>query len=129
MRKSLYYIGVLALTFLFPVTRLDIAKLEPVEAVAITVEDQSVVLSTDTESVGKGATAEEALADLKRNAQGIIYLDTARFLLIGDHAEDPALQLRRYLKSSVRIGSYMGTDVKEEAAYLDAHEMREKPKG
>ena len=127
MRKLLYIIiGVTVL--LLPVDRLDAAKLLPVEAVAVTVEDGHVVLVTDTEDRGEGINAEAALKDLKERALGIIYLDTANYLLIGEGAEEPAEELRKHLKRRVQTGSYAGGDVMEEAKWLDAHREGARPK-
>ena len=128
MRKILYIvISVLAL--LAPVNRLDAAKLLPVEAVAIYLENGRVALKTDTENRGSGETAEAALKDLKENASGIIYLDTASFLLVGEGAEEPARELLGRLKRKVKVGIYSGGDVKEEAVWLDAHSAEARPKG
>ncbi len=127
--RRLLYIVILSLCLFSPVKRLDIAKLEPVEAVAVVVRDGVVHIRTDTQSEGKGSTAEEALKALKENAPGIIYLDTARFLLVGEDAWEAADDLEGYLHSNIRIAPYRGTDVKEEAKYLDAHDLASKPWG
>lgn len=126
MRRILYII-ILALTLLAPVNRLDVAKLLPVEAVAITVENNSVVLQTDSGDRGTGTDVASALEDLKGNATQIIYLDTARYLLIGEGAEVQAQQLMEHLKPTVKTGEYAGGDVKKEANYLDAHSEAAKP--
>ena len=128
MRKILYII-ILLVCVLCPVNRLDIAKLEPVEAVAITVKDGIVRLITDTQSEGEGETAEKALRALKNNSPAIIYLDTARFLLVGEGAENAAQELTAYLRSDVRVAPYSGRNVKEETMYLDSHKLTSKPWG
>ena len=128
MRKILYII-ILALSFFAPVQRLDIAKLLPVESVAVYMERGQVLLKTDTDNVGRGSTAPEALQNLKDTTAAIIYLDTADYLLIGEGEEAAAEQLRPYLRPSVRTGHYAGGDVKEETRYLDAHQNSAKPKG
>ena len=125
--RILLYIAILAAMLFAPVDRLDIAKLEPVEAVAVYMEDAQITLQTDGENIGKGATAQEALTDLKENALAVIYLDTADYLLIGEGAENAANDLRQYLRESVQIGKYNGGNVKEEAKYLDVHGNAEKP--
>ena len=119
--RMILYILIVVLTLFAPVVRLDIAKLSPVEAVAIYMENGSVVLKTDEENQGIGTDAVSALRDLKEKAPAIIYLDTARYLLIGTGAEDAAEQLRKHLKPTIQIGVYKGGDVKEEAKYLDVH--------
>ena len=125
--RILLYIVILVAMFFAPVDRLDIAKLEPVEAVAVYLEDGLIALQTDGEDIGRGTTAQEALADLKENALVVIYLDTADYLLIGEGAEGAAQDLRQHLRKSVQTGKYNGGNVKEEAKYLDVHGNAEKP--
>ena len=125
--KFILYALIIALSLFAPVTRLDIAKLSPVEAVAVYKEYGQVVLKTDEENEGRGENVHLALADLKKKASVIIYLDTARYLLVGEGAETEAAALQAYLKESVLVGNYAGGDVKEEAKYLDVHTDSAKP--
>ena len=126
--RILLYIIILVAMFFAPVDRLDIAKLEPVEAVAVYMEEGRVTLQTDGEDIGSGVAAQEALADLKENALAVIYLDTADYLLVGEGAEEAAKDLQQYLQKSVQIGKYNGGNIKEEAQYLDVHKNAAKPK-
>ena len=125
--KFILYALIIALSLFAPVTRLDITKLSPVEAVAVYKEYGQVVLKTDEENEGRGENVHLALADLKKKASVIIYLDTARYLLVGEGAEAEAAALQAYLKESVLVGNYAGGDVKEEAKYLDVHTDSAKP--
>ena len=125
--KFILYALIIALSLFAPVTRLDIAKLSPVEAVAVYKEYGQVVLKTDEENEGRGENVHLALADLREKASVIIYLDTARYLLVGEGAEAEAAALQAYLKESVLVGNYAGGDVKEEAKYLDVHTDSAKP--
>ena len=125
--RAFIYCLILLLIFAAPVDRLDVAKLEPVEAVAIYMEDGKVALETDGGSKGYGPDAVAALEDLKQKAIRIVYLDTARYLLIGEGAETHAKQLLCCLKRNIEVGTYTGGDVKEEAQYLDAHRESAKP--
>ena len=127
MRKILYIIIVGAL-LLAPVKRLDVAKMEPVEAVAIYPENGDMVLETDTESIGRGKTVQQALENLKESASSVIYLDTAEYLLVAESTWEQAEQLMEYLKKGVKTAVYAGGNVKEEAQYLDAHEESAQPK-
>ena len=120
MRKMLYAL-ILAALYFAPVERLDVADLEPVRAVAVYKENGRVVLETDTEDRGEGMSAEEALQALKKNTPSVIYLDTAEFLLISENAEDQVDMLRKHLRSTVKVASYNGGPVKEEAEYADIH--------
>lgn len=126
MRAALYVI-ILALMLFAPVNRLDIAKLQPVEAVAVYMESGEVVLRTDLGSTGRGPDAGQALQNLKDTTAAVVYLDTADYLLIAPGAEDAARQLMKNLKKTVQTGVYNGGDVQQEARYLDVHGNAEKP--
>ena len=119
--KWFFYIGLLAFALLTPVDRLDVAKLEPVEAVVVYMEDGQVVLQTDTEDIGRGDTAAEALADMKKNTPSVIYLDTAEYLLVAENARGQVQQLREYLKPSVLVEIYRGGSVKRATQYAEVH--------
>ena len=126
--KRILYIAVLAALVFVPRNRLDVAKLAPVEAVAVYMDNNEVVLETDTELIGRGTTAEKALAVLKTSAPAVVYLDTARYLLIGENAQAYAEDLLKHFKTTVKTGRYQGGEVKAEAQYLDVHEEQNKPK-
>ena len=102
MRRVLYIVILTALT-LAPVKRLNVADLEPVQTVAIYTKQDVVVLETDTENKGVGANIEEALKDLKENTPGVIYLDTAQYLLVAKNAEGYLNALKDYLSPSVKV--------------------------
>ena len=108
-------------------TRLDIAKLQPIEAVAIYIEQDSVIVKTDMESIGVGKTAMEAVENLKDATPAVVYLDTADYLLVGEGAGAAAQEILPLLRRSVRTGIYRGGDVKEEARFLDVHGNAAKP--
>ena len=120
MRK-LISIVLLALALSVPLKRLDIAKLQPVEGVAIYSEDQRVVLETDTGSRGVGETALEALKDMKDKALSVIYLDTAEYLFVEEGMENFAEELRPLLNGAVRVGEYLEMKAEELVAYYEIH--------
>lgn len=121
MRKILYGI-IIALLFLAPVEGADVAKLLPIEAVAVYVDEGMVVLETDTEDVGRGLTAKEALEDLKKTTSAIVYLDTAKYLLLSGEALREVSELRNWLKPSVRVCVCDAAGkVKASVKYLDVH--------
>ena len=105
MRKILYVV-ILGLLFLAPVKRLDIANLQPVQTVAIYTEPGAVVLQTDTHSLGRGASVAEAVANLEENTPGVIYLDTAEYLLVSKDAESYVDALREYLNPDVKVSMW-----------------------
>lgn len=117
--RIIAYLIILVLLFLVPVERLDIAKLEPVQTVAIYTEPGAVVLQTDTHNEGKGSSVSEALENLEETTPGVIYLDTAEYLLVGKDGESYVESLRKYLSPSVRVSLWDGKgDVDMAARYL-----------
>jgi len=122
MKRVLLYIGILALVIVAPVKTMDIGKLRPVQIVSVYKEDNWTVIETDTEDKGIGGTARQALQNMKDTSEGVIYLDTADFLLITKDTEDAAEELAAELKPSVRL--CMATkidDLQKAASYLQTH--------
>lgn len=125
--KIILYLVILALMLAIPVDRLDIAKLEPVEAVAVYTHRGQVFLVTDTGAKGSGNTAHEALLDMKEKTPAVIYLDTADYLMVAKGADSAAQELLTVLKPGIKQAQYRGGDVKEETKYLSAHQEKWKP--
>ena len=121
MRKILYAVILLAL-LLVPLKKMDIAKLLPVETVAVYQEDGAVVLQTNTENTGRGATVYAALENLKAVTPAVVYLDTAKYLLVEEGAVDYVDDLRQYLKRTVEVAVCNAKAmVKEGAKYFASH--------
>ena len=118
--RILLYIIILALLFFAPVERLDVAKLEPVQTVAISMKENALILETDTNNRGEGANITDALSDLEDRTPGVIYLDTAEYLLVTEDATGYIDALRGYLSPSVKVSLWDGEGSVESAAqYLD----------
>lgn len=123
MKRIILYCLILGAMLAIPVERLDVGKLEPVQAVWMHKEADRIVLETDTEDQGIGRSVDEALADLEKRCLGIIYLDTAQYLLVSEDAVDQIEHLRRHLKGSVKVCLWKGRgQVKDGAKYMAAHE-------
>ena len=121
MRRILYSM-ISAALFFAPVERMDVAKLLPIQAVAVYMDGDFVVLETDTENIGRGTDVAHALEDLKKNTPAVVYLDTAEFLLVSPGATDCVVELKHYLKPSVKVYVCDGAGrVKEKAKYVDIH--------
>lgn len=114
--RILLYIVILALLFLAPLERLDVAKLEPVQTVAIHVDNGQVVLETDTKNKGQAQNLQAAIEDLEKNTPGVIYLDTAQYLLITEDAANYAQEIEKYLRPSVKVSLWDGQGSVEQAA-------------
>lgn len=122
MKRIILYCIILIGVLAVPVERMDISHLEPIQAVYLYRDGGSVVLETDTEDQGIGKTVQEALADMKHKSSGIVYLDTAEFLLVSDNALGDIVQMRSLLKGSVRVCAWDGKgELTEVAQYVQAH--------
>ncbi len=122
MRKVIYLAILLSLLFA-PLKRVEIANLMPIEAVAVYLDGEGVVLETDTAHTGKGETVTQALEELKKNASKVVYLDTARYLLVAENAVGQVDSLRQYLKPSVRVCVCEAEGmVKDALEYVEIHQ-------
>ena len=122
MKRGILYLAVLSIMLLQPVRRTDLGKLKPVETVLLYEEDGLVVLITDTEDWGRGATPAEALRNMKEASSGIIYMDTADYLLVEEGAESWISDMDEMLKGNVKICKVAGgVDLQLAATYLRIH--------
>ena len=120
MRKIAIYILLLGAASIIPRNGTDVAKLHPVELVQLYKEKDTIVIATDTGAVGKGTSTEEAVANLNATTPGIVFLDTARYLLLSESAKEQSTALECYLKPKVRVcAGESEIDPKEAALYLD----------
>ena len=115
------YIIILSLMLVVPVRKLNVAHLEPVEVVLLCMEDNKVCLRTDTDAVGRGDSAIEALKDMEEATPSVIYLDTAEYLLVQKEAIQYVDELRQKLKGSVKVCGAENVDLKISAEYLETH--------
>jgi len=125
MKKSIIYALLLIAAFVLPIQGVDVGKLLPVELVQIYREENAVVIATDAGESGVGASVEDAIENLKSTTTGIIFLDTADFLLIDETAQEEAPELAKHLKQSVRV-CYSDTDIdlKAAAEFLSIHKPK-----
>lgn len=122
MRKSILYILLLAAALLAPLQGRDVGKLLPVELVHLYREGEAVVIATDTDAAGTGVTVEAAFENLQATTAGIVFLDTADYLLVDESAMTDVTALKNHLKPSVKVCKVVSdVDLKETAAYLSIH--------
>ncbi len=121
MRRLLYAVILVALCFA-PVERLDIAKLMPVDAVALYREAGYVVLETNTGARGRGETCNTALQALKKSVAKVVYLDTATTLLVSEEALLYVDGMRPLLKQGVNVYICKAEgQVEDMAKYMKVH--------
>lgn len=122
MKKIILYIFIMVGTLLLPTQKQDVADLEPIQAVWLRAENEMTILQTDTEDIGVGKTVAEALADMKHHSTGIVYLDTAEYLLVAENAVSRISELDGILNQSVRVCLWNGEgDIVEAARYMQSH--------
>lgn len=123
MRKILYAL-ILGSLFFAPLNRIEIANLEPIQAVWMYQTDGKLVLETDTKDKGSGATVEEALTDMKNSSPGIIYLDTAQYLLVAEGTEHQIAALQPHVKDTIYLCLWDGQgSLADGVKYADAHNV------
>ena len=121
--RILLYIVVLALLFFAPLERLDIAHLEPVQTLAVRINGDIVELETDTGNSGQGKTVAEAVKSMEENTAGVIYLDTAQYLLLTESASSVIEELGEYLHSGTYVCMWDGEgSVAGAAQYLEVRD-------
>lgn len=122
LKKLLLYFVVVIAVMLVPVVKTDVGKLHPVELVYLYEEEGDYCIETDTGVLGVGSSIAAAVDDLKQTAKGIIYLDTARYLVVTEDTEEEITKIRPYLKGNEYLCRAEGTIAVEEAAvYLAVH--------
>lgn len=124
MKKLVLYLLIIAGLLMIPVEKEDIGVLEPIQAVWLSSENGNVVLQTDTGDKGSGGTVTEALQDMKLCSQGVVYLDTAQFLLVSADVVSRIPEIKTHLKGSVRVCLWDGEGTVADAArYMQAHKL------
>ena len=122
MKRTIIYIGILALILAAPVKAINVGDLHPVQVVSVYKDSGWTVIKTDTEDSGIGGTALQALQNMKDTSEGIIYLDTAEYLLLTKDTEDAVIELTAELKPSVRLCmTKQVDDLQRAAAFLRTH--------
>ena len=127
MRKGIIYGMLLTAALLVPTNDVELGKMKPVETVSVRMQEERVIVETDTEDTGIGTTIEEALRDLRETTAGTIYLDTAEYLIIDEECKELLPVLLHVVKPNARICERRGdVDVKLVGEFLREHtpEMR-----
>ena len=122
MKKVILYIIIMIGTLLLPNPKEDVGNLEPIQAVWLQKDELGVVLQTDTDDIGYGVDVYQALADMKLHSAGVIYLDTAEFVLAEEDAQAYIGELKGMLDGSVRICLWDGEgELVDAARYMQSH--------
>lgn len=123
--KWILYLLLLVVTVGTAPKGIDVGKLQPVEIVVVSEENDMIILETDTGDHGEGHTVEEALKDLQESSQGIVILDTSEYLLLDRGAERYLDEIKSLMKGSVRVSYVRGEkDLKAAGSYLNIHKPK-----
>lgn len=122
MKRIIFCCILLAAAVMVPIKKIDISDLEPIQIVRMDRQEGSIILETDTGDVGKGENVQAALNQLKKVSSGIVYLDTAEYLVVTDYAKAYIGHIKPFLKNGVRVCLWNGTEkIKDAAKYMKAH--------
>ena len=128
MKMCLYILLIIG-SLLVPLEKADVADLQPVEAALVRENKGQTEIITDTGAWGKGENAQEALADLIKNTPGIVYLDTAKYLIIDEQSTEQIESLRKELKGNVRLCMWNGDgEMADTLKYFSVHDQLPKLK-
>ena len=123
MKRWLLYVAVLIVLGTSSSQGADIGKLTPVEVVWLAEEDGQVFLECDTGDAGRGETFQDALKDMKAAALGVIFLETADYLIVEQGREALLEQAYDLLRPSCKICvAQSKPDLQKAAMFLNAHE-------
>ena len=125
MKRMLWYMLILAVALAFPQRRLDVAELLPVELVSVRKENDALFVETDTGDVGRGKNLKSAFKNLEETTAGVIYLDTAEYLLVETETMGYLEELKGYLKPKTRVCVCdQKVDLEQVPEYLAVHKSR-----
>lgn len=123
MKRWLLYAAVLlAAVTVKPFRGTDIAKLQPVEVLRVSVEMGKVRVQTDTGDSGSGADLAAALKNLRQTTAGEVFLETADYLIVSEKALSLLPELTRYLRPGCAVCMELGTPALENVSvFLNTH--------
>ena len=119
MKRIPIYALIAAALLLLPLERTDVADLRPVQTVALYKTPDGYRIETDTEDTGSGKTVDMACRNLMDTTPGVIYLDTADYLLVSEGAIPALGEMDKYLKNGVKVCAVIGEgDLKKVSQFL-----------
>lgn len=124
MKKWIPMLLLAAAVLWSPARGTDVGRLIPVELVQILRTEQGFLVRTDTENRGFGESLPAAFADLKEQASGEIFLETAEYVLLTEDSRGCARDLPAYFRPGTQI--YQAPpleDLVAAAEYLGQHSV------
>ena len=105
MKKTVLLVAALAAVGILsrlPHPARDIGKLKPVRVVYLYIEGERLHIETDTGDSGTGVDLRRATENLRQNADGEIFLETAEFLLLSPDVPVTA-ELDDYFRPTCKV--------------------------
>lgn len=103
----------------------DVGELQPMELLYIYKEGDRIVIETDTGDKGIAYCLDDAILDIQKTAVGVVFLETADYLLVTEQTKHLIPQLETVLRPAVKVVLATGvTDLENMTMYLSA----QKPK-
>lgn len=123
MKRWLLYGAAIALLGLSPLQGVDLGKLIPVETVWLSEQNGQVYILTDAGDEGVGTDVQTALNNLQDTASGIVFLETADYVIVETGGEELLEQLHSVLRpSSMICTADKQPELEEATEFLGAHE-------
>ena len=90
---------------MLPRTGMDAAKLLPAQVLVIAQEEGQITVKSDNGVSGSGATLPDALASMRENAEGTLFLDTAEHIVLLQSAQAllPAAARQRQFRPAAKL--------------------------
>ena len=90
---------------MLPRTGTDAAKLLPAQVLVIAQEEGQITVESDNGVSGSGATLPDALASMRENAEGTLFLDTAEHIVLLQSAQAllPAAARQRQFRLAAKL--------------------------
>lgn len=119
--KKWVWLAALAL-LLLPRRGTEVGKLLPVETLLIEKQAGQYRVSTDTGHTARDDSLEKAVDTLRAEAPGILFLDTADYVLLAGEAEECAEKLPNYVRPGTRVYKLEGTvELSKIGPFLKTH--------
>lgn len=115
MIRRLTYLILVAAVFFAPVKRVNVASLEPVEALLLTQKGEDLTVTADTGYSGTGETISRAMEHLQENTPGLLYLDTLEYVALTPDTQGLLPGLQPFLKRRITV-IYLEEDPPEDWA-------------
>ena len=100
----------------------ELENLKPVSLLEVRREDGIITLRTDTGDYGTGKTWQAALKDMEETSTGMIFMETADFLLLCENTDELLPEICEKLRPAIRVcKSERKIDPQSAAEFLSAH--------